>query len=59
MPLDPKLIEYFQRIIQAIADARIEAKEVAAFSAEQFEEYGNRLANEWEAAEQEGKELSQ
>jgi hypothetical protein len=58
-PLDPlKTIEYLRRIVTAIAEGRIEARQVAEMTDEQIVDYSTRLGDEWEAAINEGKELA-
>lgn len=59
-PLDPiKLVEYIRLLALAMAEGRIEAKEVAAMTDEQIQDYIARLDGEWAAAIAEGERLSQ
>ncbi len=58
--LDPaNVANHIRRIAKAIADGRIEARQIAEMSDEQLEEYDARLASELDDAIAEGEALSQ
>jgi len=49
--------DYLRRIIQAIADGRIEARSVLDMTAEQIDEYHARLVDEEKAEIERGKKM--
>jgi hypothetical protein len=57
MPDITGAINQFRRILEAIADGRVEARTVAGMTDEQLEEYNARLTAEAEAEVQKGYDL--
>jgi hypothetical protein len=58
-PLDPlKTVEFFRRLMVAIAEGRIEAKHYVDFTEEQIDALNEQLADEWESEGADGKEMA-